>query len=178
LKLDTHEQVEIPIRNIRGFDLNLSQQKKVIIITEDSSAFLFMDFLRYDKARQNLEAALICGNDKVCEANEADLQIRQGLCWLSYEAKRKGSYIAQVFLKVTIHKALRYLFWIALEVKSWNVLGDIHAEGFLWEIICSRSFLNCFRPISYKKKVWIFPSIENSISLLIYFFMKYFFLNS
>ena len=63
MKLDTHEQIEIPIRNIRGFDLNESQQKKVIIITEDSSAFLFMDFLRYDKARQNLEAALIRGND-------------------------------------------------------------------------------------------------------------------
>jgi hypothetical protein len=28
------------------------------------------------------------------------------------------------------------LFWIALEVKSWNILGDIYAEGFLWEIIC------------------------------------------
>jgi hypothetical protein len=28
------------------------------------------------------------------------------------------------------------LFWIALEVESWNVLGDIYAEGFLWEIIC------------------------------------------
>eukprot|EP00258_Populus_trichocarpa_P038937 XP_024454956.1 GEM-like protein 6 isoform X2 [Populus trichocarpa] len=60
---ETDRKIEIPIRNIRGFDLNESQQKKVIIITEDSSAFLFMDFLRYDKARQNLEAALIRGND-------------------------------------------------------------------------------------------------------------------
>jgi translation elongation factor P/translation initiation factor 5A len=59
LKLDTHEQIEIPIRNIRGVDLNESQKKKMTIIIEDSSEFLFMDFLRYDKARQNLEEAIL-----------------------------------------------------------------------------------------------------------------------
>lgn len=77
MKLDTHEQIEIPIRNIRGVDLNESQQKKMTIITEDSSEFLFMDFLRYDKARQNLEEAIY---GKVAKQNEADLEIRQVLC--------------------------------------------------------------------------------------------------
>ena len=47
------------------------------IITEDSSEFLFMDFLRYDKARQNLEEAIY---GKVAKQNEADLEIRQVLC--------------------------------------------------------------------------------------------------
>ncbi|KAL3596604.1 hypothetical protein D5086_008241 [Populus alba] len=56
---ETDRKIEIPIRNIRGVDLNESQQKKMTIITEDSSEFLFMDFLRYDKARQNLEEAIL-----------------------------------------------------------------------------------------------------------------------
>jgi translation elongation factor P/translation initiation factor 5A len=59
LKLDTHEQIEITIRNMRWVDRNESQQKKMTIIREDSSEFLFMDFLRYDKARQNLEEAIL-----------------------------------------------------------------------------------------------------------------------
>ncbi|KAH8511599.1 hypothetical protein H0E87_008964 [Populus deltoides] len=56
---ETDRKIEIPIRNIRGVDLNESQKKKMTIIIEDSSEFLFMDFLRYDKARQNLEEAIL-----------------------------------------------------------------------------------------------------------------------
>lgn len=56
---ETDRKIEIPIRSIRGVDLNESQKKKMTIIIEDSSEFLFMDFLRYDKARQNLEQAIL-----------------------------------------------------------------------------------------------------------------------
>lgn len=56
---ETDRKIEIPIRSIRGVDLNESQKKKMTIIIEDSSEFLFMDFLRYDKARQNLEEAIL-----------------------------------------------------------------------------------------------------------------------
>ncbi|KAL9392261.1 hypothetical protein Peur_016181 [Populus x canadensis] len=56
---ETDRKIEIPIRNMRWVDPNESQQKKMTLIREDSSEFLFMDFLRYDKARRNLEEAIL-----------------------------------------------------------------------------------------------------------------------
>ncbi|KAI5559739.1 hypothetical protein POPTR_017G152900v4 [Populus trichocarpa] len=54
----TVEQFEIPLRNIRWSNYGHPQQKILQIRTEDNSEFLFMDFLRYEKARQNFEKAM------------------------------------------------------------------------------------------------------------------------
>lgn len=54
----TVEQFEIPLRDIRWSNYGHPQQKILQIRTEDNSEFLFMDFLRYEKARQNFEKAM------------------------------------------------------------------------------------------------------------------------
>ncbi|KAG6742278.1 hypothetical protein POTOM_055568 [Populus tomentosa] len=54
----TVEQFEIPLRSIRWSNYGHPQQKILQIRTEDNSEFLFMDFLRYEKARQNFEKAM------------------------------------------------------------------------------------------------------------------------
>ncbi|KAJ6766827.1 GEM-LIKE PROTEIN 2 [Salix purpurea] len=58
LPIETDRKIEIPIWNIRETSLNDPQQKNMIILTTDNSEFQFMDFLRYDKAYQNLQAAI------------------------------------------------------------------------------------------------------------------------
>ncbi|KAG6743428.1 hypothetical protein POTOM_054382 [Populus tomentosa] len=54
----TVEQFEIPLRSIRWSNYGHPQQKILQIRTEDNSEFLFMDFLRYEKARLNFEKAM------------------------------------------------------------------------------------------------------------------------
>ncbi|KAJ6766825.1 hypothetical protein OIU79_022735 [Salix purpurea] len=58
-EIETDQKIEIPIWNIRETSLNDPQQKNMIILTTDNSEFQFMDFLRYDKAYQNLQAAIL-----------------------------------------------------------------------------------------------------------------------
>ncbi|KAG5247156.1 GEM protein [Salix suchowensis] len=57
--IETDKKIEIPIRNIRELILNDPQQKNMIKLTTDNSEFQFTDFLRYDKACQNLQEAIL-----------------------------------------------------------------------------------------------------------------------
>uniref|UniRef100_A0A6N2N6C9 GRAM domain-containing protein n=1 Tax=Salix viminalis TaxID=40686 RepID=A0A6N2N6C9_SALVM len=59
LPIETDQKIEIPISNIREISPKDPQQKNMIILTTDNSEFQFMDFLRYDKAYQNLQEAII-----------------------------------------------------------------------------------------------------------------------
>ncbi|KAJ6367952.1 hypothetical protein OIU78_000514 [Salix suchowensis] len=58
LPIETDRKIEIPIWNIRETSPKDPQQKNMTILTTDNSEFQFMDFLRYDKAYQNLQAAI------------------------------------------------------------------------------------------------------------------------
>ncbi|KAJ6402287.1 hypothetical protein OIU84_014388 [Salix udensis] len=58
LPIETDQKIEIPIWNIRETSPKDPQQKNMTILTADNSEFQFMDFLRYDKAYQNLQAAI------------------------------------------------------------------------------------------------------------------------
>uniref|UniRef100_A0A6N2LIE4 GRAM domain-containing protein n=1 Tax=Salix viminalis TaxID=40686 RepID=A0A6N2LIE4_SALVM len=55
---ETVEQFEIPLRSIRASNFGDPHQKIIKIRTEDNSEFLFIEFLRYEKARQNFETAM------------------------------------------------------------------------------------------------------------------------
>ncbi|KAJ6684055.1 hypothetical protein OIU85_007721 [Salix viminalis] len=52
------EQFEIPLRSIRASNFGDPHQKIIKIRTEGNSEFLFIEFLRYEKARQNFETAM------------------------------------------------------------------------------------------------------------------------
>ncbi|KAJ6291001.1 hypothetical protein OIU78_026686 [Salix suchowensis] len=56
--IKTVDQLEIPLRSITGRNFGDPHQKIIRIRTRDNSEFLFIDFMRYEKARQNFETAM------------------------------------------------------------------------------------------------------------------------
>lgn len=58
LSIETDKKIEIPLWHIRETSPNDPQQKNMIIHTTYNSEFQFMNFLRYDKAYQNLQEAI------------------------------------------------------------------------------------------------------------------------
>ncbi|KAJ6291000.1 hypothetical protein OIU78_026685 [Salix suchowensis] len=56
--IQTVDQLEIPLRSITGGNFGDPHQKIIRIRARDNSEFLFIDFMRYEKARQNFETAM------------------------------------------------------------------------------------------------------------------------
>ncbi|KAF9683758.1 hypothetical protein SADUNF_Sadunf04G0047600 [Salix dunnii] len=134
-----YKKIEIPIRNIREPILNDPQQKNTIILTTENSEFQFTDFLRYNKAFQNLQTAIlwqILPSEKMQFMFDSAghgiaagwLHMKGGKLYLSQS--RNKSHVEQVIERQTF--AADHWTSTVSSSKAFSILEDMARGGGLW----------------------------------------------